>query len=82
MVVLRVRPARAVHVDHAAVPYLRRERAEAGAAMRAGCTVLALFGAMYAATGTFIGPSDVALGLTATAIGLGGLVFAKWREQR
>lgn len=49
--------------------------------MRVGCSLLALIGAMYASTGLFIGPSDVALGLFALAIGLGGLGFAKWREQ-
>lgn len=43
--------------------------------------VLALLGAMYAATGLLTGPADVALGLSALAIGLCGLGFAKWREQ-
>jgi len=49
--------------------------------MRVGCTVLALLGAMYAATGVFIGPADMAAGLAATAAGLGGLAYAKWRER-
>ena len=49
--------------------------------MRVGCTVIALLGVMYAAAGLFSGPSDVVAGLAATAAGLGGLGFAKWRDQ-
>lgn len=49
--------------------------------MRVGCTLLAMTGLMYAVIGgLFVGTGDAALGLTATAIGLGGLVFAKHRE--
>lgn len=50
--------------------------------MRVGCSVLALLGAMYAAAGLLVSTTDVAFGLSAAAIGLGGLGFAKYREGR
>lgn len=50
--------------------------------MRVGCTVLALLGAMYAAAGLLVSATDVALGLSATAIGAAGLGFAKYQERR
>ena len=63
---------------HAVLPYLHRVVSEA--AVRVGCTVLALLGAMYAAAGLLSSPADVATGLAAVVIGVGGLGWARYRE--